>query len=362
VYSAAGADNYHYSYSAWGTPTGKATITNGQTSPYGYTGQYKDQYLPDRLQLRARSYDATQRRFTTQDPIGSAADNPNQSAYNYADNDPGNLADPSGNCPMCIGAAIGAVVSGGVYALSHQDDFDWGDFAAATGEGAVVGAVGGFFAPAGTSLATQLGLQGGRALAVATVTDAAIGAGLTWAINTAQCQPTTPGDLLVGALTGGLGNLIRPAWAWGRNLFRGVKLSHPSAGIAQPLLGMQPARTDGVVLHGHGGYYGHGTFEVPEGTSVYMYVKDGRRLDAKIGLIISAGNGRIEPVQIYGPGQTIPNYTLSPLGRHPETGWPMKYRVGSRVVDDDTLLSDLLEPNMGVCHWVACRRPGAGNG
>jgi hypothetical protein len=125
---------------------------------------------------------------------------------------------------------------------------------------------------------------------------------------------------------------------------------------------MQPARTDGVVLHGHGGYYGHGTFEVPEGTSVYMYVKDGRRLDAKIGLIISAGNGRIEPVQIYGPGQTIPNYTLSPLGRHPETGWPMKYRVGSRVVDDDTLLSDLLEPNMGVCHWVACRRPGAGNG
>lgn len=212
VYDAAGTDNYHYTYSAWGTPTGKATITGGQTSPYGYTGQYNDQYLPDRLQLRARSYDTTQRRFTTQDPVGAAADSPNQSPYNYADNDPTDLSDPSGNCPMCIGAAIGAVVGAGVYTLTHQDDFNWGDFAAATGEGAVTGAVGGFLAPAGTSLATQLGLQGGRALAVSTITDATIGMGLTWAINTAQCQPTSATDLLIGALTGGLSDLIEPFW------------------------------------------------------------------------------------------------------------------------------------------------------
>ncbi|MFF4252009.1 hypothetical protein ACFY1L_12430 [Streptomyces sp. NPDC001663] len=90
-------------------------------------------------------------------PAAAAADNPDQSAYN----DPGNLSAPSGQCPMCIG---GAVVSGGVYSFSHQDDFDWG-------------AVGGFLAPAGTGLAAQLGLQGGRALAVATVTDAAVGMG-----------------------------------------------------------------------------------------------------------------------------------------------------------------------------------------
>lgn len=213
VYDAAGTDNYRYTYSAWGTPTGTATITGGQTSPYGYTGQYKDQYIPDRLQLRARSYDATQRRFTTQDAVTPAAGNPNKSAYNYADNDPGNLSDPTGNCPSClIGAGIGAVVSGGVYAFTHQDDFDWGDFAAATGEGAVVGAIGGFLAPAGTALATKFGLEGGRALGVAVVTDAAIGMGFTWAINTAQCQPTTPLDLLVGGVTGGLNSLLGPAW------------------------------------------------------------------------------------------------------------------------------------------------------
>ncbi|MFG3165088.1 RHS repeat-associated core domain-containing protein [Streptomyces sp. NPDC048232] len=213
VYDAAGKDNYRYTYSPWGKPTGKATITDGQTSPYGYTGQYTDPYLPDRLQLRARSYDTDQRRFTTQDPIPAAADNPNQSPYNYADNDPANLSDPTGQCPMCIGAGIGAVLSGSVYALTHRDDFDWGDFAAATATSAAVGAVGGFLAPAGTALATQLGLQGGRALGVAVVTDAAIGAGLTWAINTALCQPTTPTDLLIGAATGGLGNLIKPVWS-----------------------------------------------------------------------------------------------------------------------------------------------------
>ncbi|WP_240804680.1 DUF6531 domain-containing protein [Streptomyces sp. LRa12] len=239
VYDAAGTDNYRYTYNPWGKPTGKATITGGQTSPYGYTGQYNDPYLPDRLQLRARSYDTDQRRFTTQDPIPAAADNPNQSPYNYADNNPANLADPTGQCPMCIGAIIGSVVSGSVYAFTHQDDFDWGDFAVATTQGAVVGAVGGFLAPAGTALASQLGLQGGRALGVAVVTDAAIGMGLTWAINTVQCQPTTPTDLLVGALTGGLGNLIKPAWGALRNGLRG--LAAPKVTVSAHAPGLPPS-------------------------------------------------------------------------------------------------------------------------
>jgi RHS repeat-associated protein len=219
VFDAAGVDNYRYKYGSWGTSTGTATITGGQSSVYGYTGQYKDQYLPDRLQLRARSYDTTQQRFTTQDPVSATADNPNQSSYNYADNDPANLADPSGNCPTCIGAGIGAVISGGIYAFQHQDDFDWGDFAVATGKGALIGAGAGFLAPAGMGLAGSLGLSGGRALGVAVVTDAAIGMGYTWAINTAQCQPTTPTDLLFGALGGALGPLIGPAWRWGKGLF-----------------------------------------------------------------------------------------------------------------------------------------------
>ncbi len=126
-----------------------------------------------------------------------------------------------------------------VYAFTHQDDFDWGDFAVATTQGAVVGAVGGFLAPAGTALASQLGLQGGRALGVAVVTDAAIGMGLTWAINTVQCQPTTPTDLLVGALTGGLGNLIKPAWGAMRNGLRG--LAAPKVTVSAHAPGLPPS-------------------------------------------------------------------------------------------------------------------------
>ncbi|MGW5852467.1 FG-GAP-like repeat-containing protein [Streptomyces sp. NPDC055254] len=211
VYDAAGTDNYRYTYNPWGKTTGTATVTGGQTSPFGYTGQYKDQTLPDRLQLRARSYDPAQQRFTTADPVSAPLASPNRSAYNYANNDPTNLSDPSGACPMCIGAGIGAVFSAGIYAYTHQDDFNWRDFAAATAKGALIGAGAGFLAPAGAGLAATLGLSGGRALAVAAITDAGIGAAFSWFINTAQCQPTTPTDLLIGALSGGFAPLVKPA-------------------------------------------------------------------------------------------------------------------------------------------------------
>ncbi len=67
-----------------------------------------------------------------------------------------------------------------VYALTHRDDFDRDDFTGA------------------------LGLSGGRALATAAVTDAAISMGYTYAINTVRCQPTSPTDVLIGGLGGAL--------------------------------------------------------------------------------------------------------------------------------------------------------------
>ncbi|MFG3002227.1 DUF6531 domain-containing protein [Streptomyces sp. NPDC048340] len=220
VYDAAGTDNYRYTYDSWGKTTGTATVTGGQTSPFGYTGQYKDQTLPDRLQLRARSYDPAQQRFTTTDPVPAPLASPNHSAYNYADNDPLNLSDPSGACPMCIGAGIGAVFGGGLYALTHEGEWNWRDFAIATGKGAVIGAGAAFLAPAGTTVATTLGLTGGRAFAGELLTNAGVGAAYTWAINTAQCQPTTPADLLLGAAGGAGGSLLGPAWNRVKGLFR----------------------------------------------------------------------------------------------------------------------------------------------
>ncbi|MBT2452127.1 RHS repeat-associated core domain-containing protein, partial [Streptomyces sp. ISL-43] len=205
-----------------------------------FTGQYNDQSLPDRLQLRARSYDPMQRRFTSVDPVPAADGSPNHSAYAYANNDPKNLSDPSGACPMCIGAGIGAVFGGGIYALTHQGDFSWRDFAIATGKGAVIGAGAAFLAPAGAGLATSLGLSGGRALAVSALTNAAVGAAYTWAINTAQCLPTTPADLLLGAAGGSAPSLLGPAWRWGKGLF-GRTATVPSTGSAAVALSPQYA-------------------------------------------------------------------------------------------------------------------------
>ncbi|MFF4216404.1 DUF6531 domain-containing protein [Streptomyces nondiastaticus] len=227
VFDSAGTENYRYTYSVWGKATGSASATGGQPSPFGFTGQFTDPSLPDRLLLRARSYDVTQGRFTSPDPVPAEIRNPNTSPYNYSNNDPVNQSDPSGMCPMCVSAAIGGVIGGVVggttYTLTHQGEFSWSDFASATGKSAAVGAGAGLLAPVGGGFAASLGLSGGRALAVSTTVNAGVGMGYTWAVNTSQCQPTTPTDLLLSGLGGASTSLIGPAWRWGKNL-----LSSPS--------------------------------------------------------------------------------------------------------------------------------------
>ncbi|MEV8564534.1 hypothetical protein AB0436_02895 [Streptomyces sp. NPDC051322] len=144
---------------------------------------------------------------------------------------------------MCIGAAIGGVLGGGIYALTHQDDFDWGDFAVATGKGALIGAGAAFLAPAGAGVAAGLGLEGGAGLATTIGVNAAVGAGYTWAINTVQCQPTTPTDLLLGAGGGALGSLAGPAWRWGKGLLGAPSKVNPFADIdVKPSAIVEPKR------------------------------------------------------------------------------------------------------------------------
>ena len=93
--------------------------------------------------------------------------------FSYVSNNPVKNTDPTGHCPTCVGAAIGAAVGATAYLLneSQQKDgidlhlnisidksgfhldagSDWGDLAVATGSGAISGAM----------IATPgLGLQG----------------------------------------------------------------------------------------------------------------------------------------------------------------------------------------------------------
>jgi len=85
-------------YDAWGiyrpyTGTGGPTQLAGlqASTPFGYAGQYYDSG-PGTYSMRARQYDPTQGRFTSQDPLADQTGQP----YQYAADSPTNLSDPSG--------------------------------------------------------------------------------------------------------------------------------------------------------------------------------------------------------------------------------------------------------------------------
>ncbi|WP_055550484.1 putative T7SS-secreted protein [Streptomyces sp. NBRC 110028] len=109
------------------------------------------------------------------------------------------------------------------------------------------------------------------------------------------------------------------------------------------------ARPDGdAVLSGHGGIApGDGAAAtVPEGTYLHMYSRHGETISDALGNQIEIGNPKA--LEVYGPGEKLPDYILSP----PEG---LKIMGSPTTVASDTRLSQLLQPNMGRVHWAACR-------
>jgi RHS repeat-associated protein len=89
----------------------------------------------------ARYYSPTLGRFLQTDPIGLRG---GANRYAYVGNDPINLLDPSGECPWCIGAALGTVVGlagQGISDLASGQLSSWQTYAGAGAGGAVGGAV-----------------------------------------------------------------------------------------------------------------------------------------------------------------------------------------------------------------------------
>ena len=135
-----GAVQATYAYGPYGEPQGWSG------SRFRYTGQIA---LPE-LQLyhyKARVYDPIAGRFLQTDPIGYK-DGPDW--YLYVGDDPLDKTDPTGECPWCVGAAIGAGLDYGIQVGANlAEGHDLGYSAthvnlASIGVSAALGAVGGF--------------------------------------------------------------------------------------------------------------------------------------------------------------------------------------------------------------------------
>jgi RHS repeat-associated protein len=169
-------------YTPYGSHRGTGDIT--QTT-LDYTGQRLD--ATGLLYYHARYYDPNLGRFISPDSIVPQPSDPQSlNRYTYANNNPLRYSDPSGHCPICIGAVVGALAD---YAYQVYNNLEggmgWGDAltsvdAGEIAEGALVGAAVVAAAPlvlaAGTAIAGAVA-GGGTAAAVAetaaTVTGAA---------------------------------------------------------------------------------------------------------------------------------------------------------------------------------------------
>jgi RHS repeat-associated protein len=85
-----------YATDAYGS---NQTGTGSTANNYMYQAEQKDSESSLTF-LRARYYDPTIGRFTSQDPLSGTLEDPaSQNGYNYANNNPVNLSDPSGMAP-----------------------------------------------------------------------------------------------------------------------------------------------------------------------------------------------------------------------------------------------------------------------
>lgn len=140
-----------YKYDVFGN---LRSSTGPGSTEYQYTGEQHDPTL-GYTYLRARYYDPSTGRFTTKDPFPGIATNPGTlNPYAYTLNSPTNATDPSGEVAWwLVGAGVGAIVGGGVYAATHWDqvrqgDIDWVEAGAYVGGGALAGSGVGLLAKA----------------------------------------------------------------------------------------------------------------------------------------------------------------------------------------------------------------------
>jgi RHS repeat-associated protein len=326
-----GAVTWDVDYDSYGVALASGGAAPSAITKFGYAGEYTD--ANGYIYLRNRFYDPTSAQFISVDPLVQTTGDP----YGYAGGNPLQATDPLGLTwwkpatwtaatwdNLSIGLAIAGVV------------------VTATGIGAPIGA-----ALIGLSMAANAGsvirnYQDGNCVA------AAIGL-LGFVPGFGKLASKVGGAVLTRLAS----RALTHAAEHGAEV--AVESAASRAGAATRSGGndyatdvLSGGRPDGqTVFAGHGEYkWATGDTVVPEGTTVNVYADFGETISQSRGLSIEQGLG-VPPVTTFGPGDVMPNYDLlAPAGL---TVMSDSITVGSR-----TALSDLLRPNMGVCHWAAC--------
>ena len=138
--------------------------------------------------------------------------------YAYTLNDPVNMTDPDGECPICIsgvvGAGIGAIVGGGIEAYKQAKagkGFDAGKIASSAVKGALVGAAVGVTGGAAMEVVALTGATGAGAAATVALPTAAVGAtgnaivSITDDMADGTPAPVAASNSVKSFVTGGLG-------------------------------------------------------------------------------------------------------------------------------------------------------------
>ncbi len=344
VTDAAGTSRIRYDYTAFGEATRTDLAANPPTNPFTYTGAYTEPATSAAgYYLRARNYDPATGRFTGTDPAGLTTGTPSISAYAYANNTPTRYTDPTGWSPddptddhvESLGEGLKVFGEGFVQGLKMPFEFVGDVYNAFTGAN---GGAGGFF---DKYLPVRPAYRLYRAAEM---------------FRDQGCEAlydvySKAADELAGqiALTG-LGGLS----GWQRNAVnptvRGHNVPTHGKGVGPAATRIPGGRADGqAVIAGHGWYVrGTGDTRMPSGTWGYFYVEDGIGLRQSVGLAVEKGE-KIKPSEIVGPGKSLPNYTVAP-------GDDLRMMSGSITVSRDTLLSEILKPNMGPVHLAICRK------
>ena len=184
---------YHYGPYGEGTNWSPADALTG--NPFRYTGRRVDAET-GLYYYRARYYSPKLGRFLQTDPIGTDED-PNVYAYTY--NDAANNTDPSGECPWCIGALVGA----GLELVAQSVEIAVGARTEYSGKDVAIAAVAGATGVQAARLISRAGDIGRLTRFVANRTaDAAVSAGSQLAKDGDVSLNQVATDVSVGALVG----------------------------------------------------------------------------------------------------------------------------------------------------------------